>query len=293
MRFPRPATLAVLIGLNASLASGAAQAFDDDFAAPISAADWTVSAPLNGASVDSGVADAAADDGAVAALRFPGGAGRRKTGPGWASQLARVDRTGPGNYRARLRSAPAAADEGVVSAFFTYFNDGSDADADGIADNSEIDIELLGAEPSVIYLSVWTDYEVIDDVEHFHKTTRRIDLATGAISQTPPGGEGSYALEPAGTLDWQLPGFDHAAAYRRYGFTWKADKVKFWIDLEDGAGKRTLWKFKGVADVDISSRPAQAMFNVWHNANAWDSGEPAAPPADEAVLSVDEVHLPD
>ena len=88
-----------------------------------------------------------------------------------------------GNYEARIKTANCSDDPnaGVVSGFFTYFNDGTDKNGNKIPDNSEIDFEWLCAEPNVIYLTMYTDYRNGIDLR---KVTREIDIATGEVKLT-------------------------------------------------------------------------------------------------------------
>jgi beta-glucanase (GH16 family) len=275
-----------------SSATAAASPYSDDFSAPLDPDQWLVSEPLRGSSATAPVADSKAGDGQVLQLIYPGGTGRQISGPGYSTAVETPQTHGYGSYSARFKAATAGRNEGLISAFFTYFNDGSDADGDGIADNSEIDFELLAAEPSVLYLSVWTDYEVVDGVERFYHSSRKIDLATGRVWQTPPGGEGEYGYVEMAPQEWTAPSFNAAVAYAQYGFDWQADSVRFWIDLEDGAGPRTLWTLTGTPDVSIPTRPALTMFNLWHNAYAWDSNRRARPPAQDGEFRVDRVQIP-
>lgn len=271
----------------------ATQAVHDDFKDKLDPTLWTTRIGLNGGQVSCPIADSQAGDGSVLELVYPGKSSPRKYGPRYSSEIERVVTSGYGSYSARLKTASATGGAGVVSAFFTYFNDGSDADNDGMADNSEIDFEFLAAEPSMIYITLWTDYAVINGVEKFYHTARKVDLATGRVWQTEPGFEGAYGhlVEVAG-LGWSIPGFDASQAYKTYGFQWDANRVTYWFDAEDGKGPRTLWDFNGQANVSIPSRPAYAMFNLWHNNSAWDTGQSAPPPSKDVRMRVDWTSLP-
>lgn len=251
----------------------------EDFDGPIDPSVWAMEAPLRGASVNSPVADVSAGDGAAAVLVWPGPAPRKVDGPRYGTALESRERFGYGRYAARMRSAKVSGRAGVVSAFFTYFNDGSDGDGDGVADNVEIDVELLAAEPSMVYLTVWTDYEVLDGVEVFHHVGAKVDLATGRRWQTEPGFEGSYGhLVEIAPLGFSVPGFDASAQYVTWSFEWAPDGVIYWVDVGDGRGPRELWRLAGVPGGDIPSREAYIMTNLWHNAVAWDTGGNAPPP---------------
>ena len=178
-----------------------------------------------------------------------------------------------------------------MNGFFTYFNDGSDHDLDGIVDNHEIDFEFLAAEPTSIYMTVWTEYQDDGSGEVFRKTTRKVNLKTGEVWQTPAGGEASYDLAPTAPLGWTARRFRPSKAFSSYRFTWAAGSVEYAIDLGDGAGWRTLWTLTGAANEIIPSIPAPLFFNTWHNATHWDSDADAAPPKKDAAMHVDSVSV--
>lgn len=264
-----------------------AAAFTDDFAAPLSAAWDEPRAEEPGASVIAPLADKRAADGEVAQLLFPGQTDAAHAGPAWATEIRTADPYGYGTFEARLRTGKASRRTGLVSGFFTYFNDGTDHDLDGLIDNHEIDFEFLAAEPSCIYMTVWTEYEDGVGGEQFRKTTRKVDLKTGQVWQTPAGGEGSYDLVEEAPLPWTARRFGASRAYAKYRFTWSAGSVEYAIDLEDGVGWRTLWTLAGAADAIVPSIPAPLFFNTWHNAVHWHSGEASLPPKKAAMLRVD------
>src|SRR5205085_7234780 len=189
-----PLRTVVVVALLASPLAlpGAAFALSDEFAAPLSA-DW--SAPRTeeaGSSVTAPVDDEDASDGKVLELVYPGETSSEDTGPAFATEIETAAPQSFGTYEARLRTPKASHATGLVTGFFTYFNDGTDHDGDGIIDNHEIDVELLAADPSAIYMTVWTEYEENGGVETFRKTSRKVDLKTGRVWETPSGGEGSY-----------------------------------------------------------------------------------------------------
>jgi hypothetical protein len=270
------------------LAALPALAVEDAFTSPLDTSVWTVKTSLAGARVSCPLSDAGGADGSVLELVYPGPTSPKKYGPGLATQVSRFYASSYGAYEARLKTANASSKDGVVSAFFTYFNDGSDQDGDGMADNSEIDFEFLSAEPGVIYMTVWTDYEVLNGEEFFYHTSRRIELTSGRVWQTEPGTEGQYGplieLDP---LPVAFPDYKHSAAFVHYGFDWSETNVTFWLDFEDGSGPVELWSFDGEPNVSIPTRPAKGMFNVWHNQNDWVTGKPARPPGSSVSYRVD------
>jgi len=238
--------------------------------------------PAEGGGIEFGVAEAGAEDGLAATLRLPGdpalGNGDR-VGPAFGTEIESMAPFHFGTYRARLRVAACDPGEEVVNGYFTYFNDGTDHDGDGLVDNSEIDIEILCGTPAVIFLSSWTDY----DTTGFHKWTRAIDLTDGSIYESPSDHE--YGLVAAGN-DPALAHPDLLAPDRwvELGFDWAPDRVRF-VAMIDGAPV-TLWDLTDASLVpQLESR---WLFNVWHAPEHWygDAGPPDYPAAD-ATLHLD------
>ncbi len=234
-----------------------------------------------------GKSDKDANDKKVIRLVYP--AGHSIAGPPQGPNLESKRLCHFGIYSARIKSAGGNPDEGVVSGFFTYFNDiwsnpssPTDLNRNGISDNSEIDFEFLAAEPETIYLSIWTDYQD----EKFLKVTRKINMRTGEIGETPKGKENLYDLKPVEEkLAKTIPEYDHSKIFYEYSFEWRSDSVKYYI-LNDGE-KILLWDFKRAEF--IPQNPAHLCFNVWHNQNHWHISKPASPPKADAVFSIDRV----
>jgi hypothetical protein len=280
-----------VVGVLLFLICRGAFAFTDDFGGGLSSAWDSPQVLLSGSSVSAPVADPRALDGAMVQLLYPGRM-PAYSGPEWATQIQTADARQYGIYEARLRPAAASSRVGMVSAFFTYFNDGADHDGDGLVDNHEIDFEFLAAEPGAIYLTVWTAYQEDAGAERFRKLTRKVNLRSGRVWQTPPGGEGTYDLVEIAPLDWRARRFSAPRAYRTYRFEWQPTEVIFSIDLEDGLGFRTLWDLTGDPNTVIPSLPAPCFFNLWHNPEHWKTGRFARPPRRAVRFRVDRVSLP-
>ncbi len=235
--------------------------------------------------VERGIADPGADDGLVARLRFPGlpALGNAdRVSPEFASELGTNSETFHyGTYRMRVKLASCAPGEEVVNGLFTYFNDGTDHDADGIVDNSEIDIEVLCGTPKVAFLSVWTDYSFA--TETFRKWTRAIDLSNGDIWESPSDHE--YGLNKIGNdPSLALPTLLDPGQFVELGFEWHADRVRYFARV-NGQDK-TLAELTDPAR--IPSLPAAVLFNVWHSPDHWfGGGAPPDYPAHDAVQLVD------
>lgn len=244
---------------------------------------WDVIERGNGR-VAFGMPDPRAADNAVVTLLFPGdpslGPGDR-VGPAFATEIDTKQPFLYGTFRSRVQLAACTANEEVVNGFFTYGSDGSDANGNRIADNSEIDIEILCGTPTVISLTTWTDYQA--DPERFLKWTRSIDLATGDYFESPSDHE--YGLVRKGSLpEFRRPGFPDANAFYEMGFEWHPSRLRFFIVI-DGT-EVTLWDFRDARY--IPQRASHWLFNVWHPRTHWfGPGGDADYPSENAVMRVD------
>jgi beta-glucanase (GH16 family) len=180
----------------------------------------------------------------------------------------------------------------VVTGVFTYSNDHSDGNGNGLPDNSEIDIEWLCAQPEVIYLTLWTDYTE----SNLRKVSRVIDLRAGKIISTCFStyfGEcvAVSASENQPTSVPAIPNYNSATEYFEYGFNWSANAVTFYVVNRNGQ-RVTLWDYRGPA-ARIPTKPGAFMQNVWHT-NNWDPyGFPAHnPPTQNTDAVVDWTQLP-
>jgi hypothetical protein len=246
-------------------------------------------------------------DRTVTQLVFP--ANTNTPGPANAVELTRTTGGqdtlyGFGQYRASLKAAAAdpwnvappgggeIRNEGIVSAFFTYWSEWRDFNANGVVDpgewadanwngrvdNSEIDVELLGQDPSAVYLTVWTSPT--------SRKGRRIDLRSGEITASP---DYSVVID-ALPADARMLDFDCTTNYYVYGFTWTRSRVSF--TLFDGTRTIVLWTLD--EPTEIPTHPAYLLLNVWY-ADDWNApGQPVPllPPDEDAVFSVDWVDAP-
>jgi len=219
-------------------------------------------------SATSNVADAAANDGKTLKMTL---AARPRAGAGNGPEIQSPLRYQYGSYSTRLKTADCSAQPlaGVVTGYFTYFNNGQDTTGDGLPDNSEIDFEWLCAEPQVMFITMWTDYDGSPDVHK--KVYREINLATGAILNTcydEIWGEcqplAPSELQP--TSITAIPGYNSSTAYYEYGFTWTSTAVRWWVVNPANGQQITLWDYQGPAS-RITTVPAYYMTNVWHTNN--------------------------
>src|SRR5688572_12257346 len=225
-----------------------------------------------GGTIASNVADSGAGDGRVVQLNL---AAFPAAGPNAAPNLLSTDVYGFGTYEARMKTADCASqpNTGIISGFFTYLNDGTDQNGNGIKDNSEIDFEWLCAEPNVIWLTAWTDYQESPTLA-MRRIYRELDLRTGQIRRT------CYSTN-FGQCDVNLTGsategspssiagisnYNSATAYYTYGFTWLSNRLTWYIIHPTTGAKVILWDYQGPTS-RITQRQARYMFNVWHTNN--------------------------
>jgi hypothetical protein len=232
--------------------------------------------------------DTAAHDGR--ALRLLLGPNPQPT-PAGAAEVGTTQRVQFGTYSSRLRTADCSGqpNAGVVTGFFTFFNDGSDTSGDGLPDNSEIDFEWLCAAPEILYLTMWTDYRDSDAAQK--RVSRAVNLATGTIlytcyytsfgdcAQTLSGAEATPSTVAA------LAGYDSSTGYYEYGIDWASDGVVWWMRNPRGTDKLVLWDYRG-PKARITQVPAALLTNVWHTSDWPPSGKPNAIQAPTQPVSV-------
>src|SRR3954451_17481114 len=200
---------------------------------------WRQTAPLPGAMIGFGVASGAAGDNAVVELRLPGVSGAGPDvdpGPDVATQIATRRFLQFGMFRTRVSFASCASTEEVASAVFAFFNDGSDANGNGIADNSEIDLQVLCGTPTFIVLTCWTDFEraTATAPERFIKRSRAVDMSNGDVYDTLSDTGNAFA-KTSTAIDLVypgfpgFPGFPEPNGFYEVGFDWQPSSVRFFI----------------------------------------------------------------
>jgi hypothetical protein len=269
--------LAVAIGASARQANAQATTLlHVDFAQPIDGPNGgNTSSPLSwysngqGSVVTTGIADSQANDGYVAQLTLPVGAG---TGPGNGPNIQSKQRFSFGTYTARVKAASCDQNTGAITGVFTYFNDGSDTNGNGQPDNSEIDFEWLCAEPQAFFMTMWTDYN--PNTDWSSREYREVDLSTGTIRQTCYSNAfgscqdiSNSPTENQPTSIPAIPGYNSSTAYYTVGFTWTSTEVIWFIINPANGQKIVLWDYKGPAS-RITQVPAYFFINTWHS-SAW------------------------
>ncbi len=261
----------------------AAPALSESFLATPS--QWKANKLLSDESISFGLTESTAVDSKIARLTFPGHpeyGPPDKVGPGKAVSLESSEPFQFGTFRIRTRlSACAQNNEGGIYGLFTYWNNGTDLNKNGLIDNSEIDIEISCTEAAVLYLTIWTDYT---NDNQFLKVTRKIDLQTGLFRETKVGQENQWGLNQKGPMGFQISDFSSLNHWLDIGWTWSSSKIEFFLYR---AGERhTLWTYQN-AD-HIPTHEAPFLMNIWHSAEQWSNDEPADFPSQSISMDLDQ-----
>lgn len=252
-----------------------ADRFSENWDGP-SSAHFSVRTPA-GARVLFNIAQPSNGDGRVLQLELPA---NPISGPGGGPEIQTRSRCLYGHFSTRLKTADSASQPkaGVVTGYFTYFNDGKDYNNNGLPDNSEIDFEWLAAQPEVVYMTLWTDYRDRDAAQR--RVGRAVNLRTGQILYTCYF-EGFGQCQPLSGAEAEptaiagMPGYNSAAGLYDYGFDWAPTGVTWWM-TDPGTGRRlVLWDYRGPA-ARIPSVPAYFMTNVWYTSGWYPDGMPEA-----------------
>jgi beta-glucanase (GH16 family) len=183
-----------------------------------------------------------------------------RAGAGRGPEIVSTDFTHFGIYSARLkvpRVAGVQPNVGAVVGYFTYH-------MDSLLGLSEIDIEWLIADPTIIYIGTWTGPR-----GQLKRIGRTINLATGKIyntiykeghhgQPTPLTGEQNQPEElPA------IDNYDASLNFYTYGFDWYPDRIRWWIIHPTSKEKIVLWDYKG-STRGIPQNKTYYRMNFWH-----------------------------
>ncbi len=245
---------------------------------------WLPHNGLPGSSTNFGVAIAGAADPSTAELRFPGHpeyAATDNAGPSYdyLTQIESPQKFSFGTFRTRLQFGSCKASEEAVNAALGYFDDGSDADQDGITDHLEMDFQVLCGAPHDLYLTVFTE----NDATQFRKLSHMVDFSTGDTFDTVSAQDDTFTktLTDATLVRPELFAPD---SFYELGFEWHPSSLRFFLVI-DGA-ERTLWTLTDPAR--IPQRPVSFLYNLWHPPTHWfPSTSAAAFPANDVILHVD------
>ncbi|MDC0708635.1 glycoside hydrolase family 16 protein [Stigmatella sp. ncwal1] len=264
LRFSLCSSALLLAG--SPLAAVAAPAFTENWAASTSPYFYSYGGSQNTAisnSAQSGTTDGKALQFKLAANPAVG------VGGGITKESSALYKYGTFTTRLKTTDCSSQPNTGVVTGFFTYFNDGGDYNGNGLPDNSEIDFEWLCAEPQVIYLTMYTDFAA----GAHRRVSRILNLATGTIHSTcyyESFSGNCQALGGNENLPSSIPalaGYNSSTAYYEYGFTWRSNRVTWWIVNPANGQKITLWDYQGPAS-RIPANGSHYLTNIWHT-NDW------------------------
>jgi beta-glucanase (GH16 family) len=186
----------------------------------------------------------------------PPGAGR---GP----EIVSNEFTHFGTYAARIKVPDVRKDQpnvGAVVGYFTYH-------MDSVFGLSEIDIEWLVADPSVIYVGTWTGPRGA-----LKRIGRTINLATGTIYGTTyrEGHQGERhpltGLQNQPETIHPIEGYDASSQFYTYGFDWHADRVRWWMVHPVTADTVVLWDYGG-SPRGIPQHASKYRLNFWHTSD--------------------------
>lgn len=169
-----------------------------------------------------------------------------------------------GSYSARIKLPDVRKvqpNTGAVAGYFTYHMD----DIEGL---SEIDIECLVADPTILYVGTWTGSR-----GKLQRIGRTINLAKGIIYNTiaKVGYDGAptdlTGLQNQPATIPAIEGFDASARFYVYGFDWYPNRLCWWIINPANGKKIVLWDYQG-SQLGIPPNQTEYRMNFWHT-NTW------------------------
>lgn len=187
-----------------------------------------------------------------------------RAGAGRGPEIISNNFTQFGSYSARLKVPHISGVQpnvGAVVGFFTYH-------MDSVLGLSEIDIEWLAADPSIIYIGTWTGPR-----GQLKRIGRTINLAKGVIYNTvyKEGHKGQpVSLTGAQNQPEKVPvieGYDASRKFYTYGFDWYPDRIRWWIIHPQSNEKIVLWDYQG-SQTGIPQNQTRYRMNLWHT-NEW------------------------
>ena len=184
-------------------------------------------------------------------------------GAGKGPEIISTKFTHFGTYSARIK-VPAVTtvqpNVGAIVGYFTYH-------VDSIPGLSEIDIEWLIADPTVIYIGTWTGH-----TGALQRIGRTINLAKGLIYTTERkinyDGQPTLLTGPQNQPETlaPVPGYDASAQFYTYGFDWHPDSLRWWMLHPVTGEKIVLWDYKG-SSLGIPQNASRYRMNFWHTNN--------------------------
>ena len=186
----------------------------------------------------------------------PAGAGR---GP----EIVSKNFTHFGTYSARIK-VPNVIDVqpnvGAVVGYFTYH-------MDAVAGLSEIDVEWLIADPTIIYIGTWTGEQ-----GSLQRIGRTINLSKGVIYSTSHRvgqGENELFTDRLQNLPetiQSIENYDASSQFYTYGFDWYPNRIRWWMLHPTTGEKIVLWDYSG-STLGIPQKQTYYRLNFWHTNN--------------------------
>lgn len=187
-----------------------------------------------------------------------------RAGAGRGPEIISNDFTHFGSYSTRLkvpRVAGVQPNAGAVVGYFTYH-------VDSLQGLSEIDIEWLVADPTIVYIGTWTGPR-----GQLKRIGRTINLAKGIIYNTiyKEGYQGTpeplSGLQNSPETIPAIEGYDASQKFYTYGFDWRPDRITWWVLHPGTKEKIVLWDYQGSLR-GIPQNKSRYRMNFWHT-NEW------------------------
>ncbi len=248
---------------------------------------WQPTSLVPGGSTNFGVTSPDADDLNTVELLYPGHvstSGSAADRADYETEIASSQRFSFGTFRTRLSFGQCDPSEDLIHAAIGYFNDGGDANRNGITDDSEINLQVLCGTPQYLFLTVFTDYQTDSTgAEQFRMLSRVIDFSNGQVFDTPSAESRAYSMT-ATEAAFVQPGLFTAGVFYEVGFEWHASSVRFFMQLN--GRERTLWTLSDSAR--IPTQPLKFVYNLRHpDAHWYPATGSASFPANDVLMHVD------
>ena len=187
-----------------------------------------------------------------------------RPGAGRGPEIISKEFTFYGTYTARLKVPHVAnvqPNAGAVVGYFTYH-------MDSLLGLSEIDMEWLIADPTILYIGTWTGPR-----GQLKRIGRTINLAKGIIYNTvyKEGHKGKpIPLTDSQNQPEKIPAIENYNAslgFYTYGLDWYPDRIRWWIIHPHSGEKIILWDYQG-SQRGIPQNKTRYRMNFWHT-NEW------------------------
>jgi beta-glucanase (GH16 family) len=184
-------------------------------------------------------------------------------GAGRGPEIISKNFTHFGTYATRLKVPEVKTIQpniGAVVGYFTYH-------VDSLLGLSEIDMEWLIADPTVIYVGTWTG-----PTGELKRIGRTINMAKGIIYNTSYREGHTGERTPLTGMQNQpetitaIPDYDASANFYTYGFDWYEDRIRWWMIHPTSGEKIVLWDYQG-SKRGIPQHHSLYRMNFWHTNN--------------------------